>query len=408
MTSKFFATITVSIIYFAAGQAAISQIKIGLPKLPKIAQPKTEQREQDQARKVDQSLSIVGNNVDEATIAKDSVQVIAFTFSSYRKNNSVWSWVPKIEYRVNGPLASGSQLSVEFNMPGSGPWVKLDCKTEATQAGFSFKTECGGREIPEDKGSTYTGPVNFSIRMRNELVGTDLPLFTGKMKVSKVRSNETAPNTVNHFVYYVDHDWNLPIGYLFYEGDNQWDLDDPRRWAKPKFSIAFWTRGESSGFAEPHLFFGGKEVGKAYYNGGEVGVPNCSVTEAQNNTTHITQPEGQFKWTRWKCTFYNVIPWNKTRDSNETLFGRLYLFSENPGAYEMKVLHNGKLIRSFKFDVGSDGKLVDNGIAKTNKLGSDRIIVPVQVLGDQDGTWDRNAWKTDAFYGNPLNGFELK
>ena len=38
-------------------------------------------------------------------------------------------------------------------------------------------------------------------------------------------------------------------------------------------------------------------------------------------------------------------------------------------------------------------------------LCGDRVVVPVAVLGEQDGRWDRAAWKTDAFYGNPLNGF---
>ena len=38
---------------------------------------------------------------------------------------------------------------------------------------------------------------------------------------------------------------------------------------------------------------------------------------------------------------------------------------------------------------------------------ADRVIVPVQVIGDQDGAWDRTAWKTDAFYGNPLKGFSV-
>src|SRR5947209_14575041 len=70
---------------------------------------------------------------DQPTIAKDSVQVNAFTFGVYRKNYDVWSWVPKIEYRVNGPIASGSQLYVEFTLPSSGSWVKFDCQTEATQ-----------------------------------------------------------------------------------------------------------------------------------------------------------------------------------------------------------------------------------------------------------------------------------
>jgi hypothetical protein len=57
-----------------------------------------------------------------------------------------------------------------------------------------------------------------------------------------------------------------------------------------------------------------------------------------------------------------------------------------------------------KFTVGPDGKF-DNGIATGNKLGSNRTIVPVQIIGDQDGAWDRGAWRTAAFYSNPLTGF---
>ena len=73
--------------------------------------------------------------------------------------------------------------------------------------------------------------------------------------------------------------------------------------------------------------------------------------------------------------------------------------------YELKVLYQGHLVRSIKFSVDGEGKLVDNGIATLNQLGNSRIIVPVQVLGDSDGVWDRTAWKTGAFFGNPLNGF---
>jgi hypothetical protein len=41
------------------------------------------------------------------------------------------------------------------------------------------------------------------------------------------------------------------------------------------------------------------------------------------------------------------------------------------------------------------------GFHTSNKLGSNRVIVPVTIIGDQDGQWDRLAWKTEAFYGNP-------
>ena len=33
------------------------------------------------------------------------------------------------------------------------------------------------------------------------------------------------------------------------------------------------------------------------------------------------------------------------------------------------------------------------------------VVVPVKVIGEQDGMWNKLAWKTEAFYGNPLTGF---
>lgn len=338
---------------------------------------------------------------DQATIAKDSVQVEAFTLNSYKGDFKTWSWVPQTKFRVNGPIPSGSQLYVEFTAPGIGPWVKYDCKTQETEKGYWWQPECGGRDsIPEDKGITYTGPVSFTIKMRNELSGgPDQTLFTGKAKVAKVHSGEAGPNFVNHFDYYVDQDWNLPIGYVFLTADDVFGM------RKPRFSFSLWARGEINGSYEPHLFHNGKEVGKMMYEGQPVGVPSCGSTEVEHNTTHIAN--GQYVWTRMKCEFFSVLGWNKTDDPNETTFGRLYLFSENPGEHEVKILYKGKLVRSFKFSVDAEGKIVDNGIGTSNKLGNNRIIVPVQVLGDADGPWDRNAWKTDAFYGNPLTGFTV-
>ena len=337
---------------------------------------------------------------DQPTIAKDSVQVTAFTLSSYKGDFKTFSWVPRMQFRVNGPIASGSQLYAEFTVPGIGPWVKFDCKTQETQKGYWWQPECGGRDgIAEDKGLTYTGLVSFTIKMRNELMGGEVTLFTGKAKVAKVHSNETGPDYVNHFVYYVDQDWNLPIGYVFY------DRDDVAGWNKPLLSFAFWTRGEINGSFEPHLFHGGKEVGKMFYDGEQVGKPSCGTSEVEDNPTHITEPHGQFVWTRSKCSFSTVRGWNKTGEPNTGMFGPMYLMSENSGDYEVKILYKGHLVRSIKFAVDADGKITDNGIATSNKLGNNRIIVPVQVLGDSDGQWDKNAWKTDAFYGNPLTGF---
>jgi hypothetical protein len=103
--------------------------------------------------------------------------------------------------------------------------------------------------------------------------------------------------------------------------------------------------------------------------------------------------------------FTNVRGWDKTGDE-PGMFGPLYELSAKPGEYEFKLLWTNHLARSIKFTATPGGKL-DNGIASANKLGSDRVIVPVTIIGDQDGQWDRAAWKTDAFYGNPLTGFTV-
>ena len=347
------------------------------------------------------SAGVPAASRDRPTVAKDSVQVNAFTYGSYRGGYDTWSWVPRIEFSVNGPVRSGGQLHAEFTLPGAGPWVKFDCETEEVQKGRRLKTECGGRQIPEDRGTTHTGPVSFAIKLRNELGGTDAVLFTGRMRVGKARFVEAGPKAAGKSVYYVDHDWNLPIGYVFYERDTYYDPEDPRTWDLPTFSFAFWGRGDSS--FEPHLFHDGKEVGKAFYEGREASKPSCGVREVFNSPNQSTPPDApNLTWSRWKCSFSSVRLWDRRETKGE---GPLYLFGEHPGEYEMKIISKGRLVRAFKFAVDAEGKLVDNPVAAAGKLGSDRVVVPVQVSGDQDGQWDRRAWKTEAFYGNPLAGF---
>ncbi|HYE16451.1 MAG TPA: hypothetical protein VD968_18575, partial [Pyrinomonadaceae bacterium] len=243
---------------------------------------------------------------DQPTIQYDSLQVTAWTNNSYKGNYDVWSWVPKMEFRYNGPVPSGSQLYAEFQQPGgSAPWLKFDCETSETQKGYWHETECGGRQV-EDKSITAVGPVNFAIKMRNELAGTDTTLFTGKMKVAKTLSNEHGPKAANKFVYYVDHDWNLPIGYVYYTPDSVYG------WDYPQFNVAFWVRGEAVRF-DPHLFYKGQEVGRLFMDGMQVGKASCEA-RVENNTTHTVNdgvPQ-RAKWSRVECSFPVVKRWDKT------------------------------------------------------------------------------------------------
>jgi len=188
--------------------------------------------------------------------------------------------------------------------------------------------------------------------------------------------------------YFVNYDWALPIGYVFDEGD----------WP----SVAFMVRGKNSSGLQLHVFYKGQEVGASQ------GPFDCSTTEQNpqpTNGTHDSVPQGG-TWERVACTLKGLV-WTGGSEGYHTL-------SKNPGEHEVKVLWKNELVRTMKFTVGSEGKITDNGVARANGIigldpnnGRDtkRVLIPVMVTGTQDGKWDRNAWKTDAFFGNPLTGF---
>lgn len=334
---------------------------------------------------------------DQPTIAKDTVLVNVRTNTSFQGEYDIWSWVPWIEFRVNGPIESGAQLYVQFSLPDDPKWVEFDCGTGSIEKGYWWKTEGGGVNFPEEKGVRYTGPVNFRIGLRNELMESDIELFKGTFEVRKAHSGVEGPNAAEKWVYYVDEDWTLPIGYVFLESDGDWKL--------PKFCAAFWIRGDYS-VLDPHLFYQGKEVGKVMFEGMEIGKPswNEELSALPSISVNDSVPQKAI-WRRINLSFNNVRGWNQTGDEKAGFGTAPFLLCNNPGEYDLKVLRNGKLARSIKFTVGPDGKF-DYGIASANLLGNDRAIVPVKVIGDQDGVWDREAWKTGAFYANPLTGFE--
>ena len=91
---------------------------------------------------------------DQPAVIKTSLQVTARTLNFNRK---MWSWVPDFRFSLTRARGSGDQHYVEYTIPGAGPALKFDCELNGKGDGF----ECGGRNIPEDKGSTYTGALSF-------------------------------------------------------------------------------------------------------------------------------------------------------------------------------------------------------------------------------------------------------
>jgi hypothetical protein len=326
------------------------------------------------------------------TILKATVVVRANRLLHYWKAPEVdnyWSWMPEVAFLVAGPVTTGSAFVIDFTNEAGAPWYSVECETGQIPAGQFERISTPAVTTHVDKRTTLsTGTFGFTIRLKNELAGTNQTLFTGKYKVGKFHVGNNLPQFKNQFEYYVDQDWNLPIGYLYFDyvGDQN----------MPPLNVSMWFRGALDDTkVAAYLFYNGKQIASTKEQTGRAASDAVVLTNGND-----TDP----RWERWRFGWWNVRGYNlDTSTANNT--SQLFFLNKNPGDYEVKVLRDGNLARTARFTVGPDGRLVDNGIAQKNQLGGLAMILPVKVLGEAEGKWDAAAWKTGAFYGNPLEGF---
>jgi len=315
---------------------------------------------------------------DDVTVAKDTIRLDLRTVYCYSNEEDgckegTFRVFPKIDLEINGALPSGSQPWIEF--AGFGQTVKFDAYLEEAWGKENrWKVGAGGGENTANSirvpGKTDPGTLTFTIGMRNELMETKSTLYEGTFHVLKSwvdpKNEETAE-------FHVDDDWRLPIGYLYMEPDRG-------------LHVVTWYRGRPGG-VKTYLFKDGKEVGK-----NEV----CGIGDENDFDP------GMWIWWEVDCELVGVYGDAETAANG---YEPNYDLSANPGEYEVKCLAAGKLARVVKFTVKGDGSF-DNGLASSNQLGSPRVMVPVQVKMDNPA-WNKEAWKTGAFYGHPLTGFAL-
>lgn len=324
------------------------------------------------------------------TLLKASLIVRANRLLRYWKApdaDNYWSWMPELSFTVVGPVNTGSAFVIDFTNEAGAPWYSVECDTPTIDATRWQRVSTPAITTHIDKRTTLaTGTFGFTIRMKNELSGANATLMSGKFKVGKFHIGNNLPAFKNQFEYVVDQDWNLPIGYLYF--------NTPADQNMPPLVVSMWFRGELDDTKlAAYLFYNGKQIGSTKGQGG------ASYDSAIFANSH----EGT-RWERWKFSWGTVRGWNTdTSSANNT--SQIFFLAANPGEYEVKVLRDGDLARSAKFTVGPDGRLVDNGITQKNNLGGLAMVLPVRVLGTGDGAWNAMTWKTDAFYGNPLNGF---
>jgi hypothetical protein len=335
------------------------------------------------------------------TIDKTTVSVRARrrtgTYEEIEKRGfAIWGWTPEVDFRVNGPITAGAQLLVEIAKPDGKPWLKYSCSTNEVKEGAWWQVESCGRDIDEEKLAREVGMYGFTISLKDELAaGSNQILFTGKLNVKKFFAGGVEPKSEQHFGYYVDYDWYLPIGQVYakepyddYAKDN--DESEP-------LAVSLWFRGkDAENDVSAHLFYKGQEISNTKDSAkgtllGEKGL--------------YTFDDSKFNWQKVQFIFTNALVFNHENPDNHKSAFRL---DKNPGEYTIKVLRKGSLTRVLSFAVGPDGKLLNTGVGAKNSIGNGRIIVPVTVTGDEAGAaWDKDAWKTGAFFSNPLNGFQI-
>ncbi len=330
----------------------------------------------------------------ETTLLKRTIYVTPQKFLRYWKTPkapepvyNTNSWYPNVAFQVLGPIESGSKITVEFDHANGTPWmtVKMDTPTLEDDVLETIKPESIGSDIEEKNASIETGTFIFRIKMKNALAGTDKVLFSGKFKVGQLALDQNIPENKGKKEFMVDYDWMLPVGYVWVNPVMDADV--------PVISTQVCFKGKlEDGKIEAYLFYNGKQISKTVSTG--------------NSTTKVLTSgadEPHHRYSILQFDFNNVRAFNRSASMND--YSQNFFIDKNPGSYEIKILRNNQPARNISFSVGKDGKIVDNGVASSAKLGGVRMIFPAKIAGALDGTFNAAAWQTDALFGNPLQGF---
>lgn len=389
------------LIILTATFTAFGQINI---KIPKIGQPKatptptTPTNANNQVSTSTNNQKVSTENIKTRPEANENPVLLKTTLDVRADlNNRYWkmptesnftSWIPQVRFKVFYKSDVRLRYKADYFTPDGKPWFSetldqnmIDNNNQTVEIKSS---RAGDRFTNKATNAIGTYGVKITNTRDNSVV------FEGKFKVNKYKYGPAIPMFKNQFCFYVEQDWNMPIGYVWLKWTGS-GLPSPL----PTASMWFKNDIRSSDL-EARLFYNGQQIattddmGEAEYS--EYRIPN--VQENKELTY----------WRLWNFSWYKVryAHSKAARDS----FRQAKFINDMDGEYVVKVYFQGQQVREMKFYVSS-GNLTDNGIAKQNNIGDDKIILPVKIMATTE-KWNATVWKTDAFYGNPLSGFSLQ
>ncbi len=311
------------------------------------------------------------------------------------KETNYTSWIPHLQFYVLYAGSATLRFKAEYFMPDGQPCYSESLEQRGIPDSDPNVLIASGNVSDKDKGKAVVTGGAFGVKITN--LRDNSVVFQGKFKVIRYKPENTDARFRNLFDFYVDQDWNLPIGYAYILWDGGAYVAHPDEgWPV----VRMWFKGGvKTEDLEVRLFYNGQQLATTddggYVNSGERRFPK----KAGNNPA-LMWNLFEFKWFH-KIKFIGNANARALTSNRSTLF-----INQSPGEYTVKVFYKGEQVRETRFSI-ADGNFADNDLAKQNKISTNKIILPVKVIGNVD-KWNAAAWKTDAFYGNPLTGFNAQ
>ncbi|MEK7856365.1 MAG: hypothetical protein AAB288_09765 [Acidobacteriota bacterium] len=419
MKNQIAIVITFACFVVFGAELASAQFPIKLPKIraekPKPEQAKTAQpnTEAPSASAPASASSEPTNSRYSATVRKsqydfvrptakpllvlDSVYVQAVTHNAYWKTPNVKqsSWVPRVRFSIFYDWKESLNYTAEYFNPDGSLWysepLEGDNRSADLTVPFTSNRDTNYRiKLRDTKSSIGTGI--YGVKITNSATGE--VAFQGKFKVGKYPI-QYSRETRNE--YFVDHDWLMPIGTVGFHFANFTGSDIGTNFP---VEVSMWFKkslGDTDHGLEGRLFYKGQQIATTKPNAREDRATEAAALSA--DTHHWRRWD--FQWSDRADKEVNVDNGGEYHRDN---MPKSFFIDRNPGEYTVKVYHLGVQVREAKFTVGTDGRVVDGEFQKPGYLTYHKVIIPVTIIGAAE-KWNAAAWKTDAFYANPLKGF---
>lgn len=393
-----------------AGLAA-AQFPIKIPKMPKVEKPKTESTQPTNTPSTSapstSSRGSAGKShqydfirpTAQVLLVKDSIYIQAETTDDYWKTPGVKtsSWVPKVQFNVFYDWVAELPYVAEYFNPDGSLWFSEDLELGRPAADLAVRSQSKRDttyKMRDTKSTTATGV--YGIKITNS--ATKEVMFQGKFKIGKFPRPWKGKTSQE---FYVDHDWLMPIGTVSFHFSNFSGQDLGQNFP---VEVGMWFKkatGSTDHGREAKLFYKGQQIATT----GRLQANETRASDTGNLSGELHH------WARWDFQWlFDGRVGDVTIDNGGSYhpdnMPKSYFVDRNPGEYTVKVFDKGVQVREAKFTMGADGRIVDGGFHKPGYLTYHKVMIPVTIMAGAE-KYNATAWKTEAFYGNPLTGFSV-